>query len=620
MENTKLDTGIQGPNPKEAFKHVGLDDFEIRLVKIRPGYEHDEVRCHIHHFDYSKAPPFIALSYRWGTAAERIPIQIGTQMFDVMSNAWWALHYLRRYYLESYIWLDAICINQTNYSEKNLQVECMGNIFSKAKEVVCWLGLEDEGTKTAFDSLRCAETYRGPTWGFQQRVERSSSALWRLLQRDYWSRLWIVQEIVLARNLTLMCGKHLLSWNFLEMFISNVKANRDHILMRPLRGIENLPVATLVAHRRREHRTRGSERDWRLPRKTLLYLLSDYRDCGCLDPRDKIYGLVGLFNDQAIAHFKVNYDRNLENLLLYTLAYLSPEIYDTTQLYSVSEEVRKGLGVEQIWGFQSWNEHRLRLARRNNVSSRRLFGNELDELPSAVIEAEIVYTITAPASTMPSTVSLRPADLFRAELAVASTVNEHILTAPCFAGDGQATDCPDLGSTHGAWEFPIEGLSETDLEPADFHSGPFPKALCDESGLVAFVCAATQAGDILCQTVEVFEGYLRHFVIRPSTLGYSVVGHALMNPVSFRRRTLLGRNGSAADVHLHVDPMHLWHIWPEYSRMYSDEQISYLQGPLLELHSRREATARRIRKIRQRMRADQISESMANEFKKLCGT
>ncbi|KAF2272457.1 HET-domain-containing protein, partial [Westerdykella ornata] len=192
-------TAISECEPGElAFVHTPLNDpaKEIRIATIYPSASIDSpVLCGLSTFTLSTAPDYEALSYCWGDENDSRPIFLRGRPYRVTTNLFSALRQLRRAETERRIWIDSICINQSSHHEKNHQIPLMGDIYKRAKQVVAWLGDSDEETRIALDLLtdwtattKRLSDYRPPSW----------DALCNLLERPYWTRLWALQECVLA--------------------------------------------------------------------------------------------------------------------------------------------------------------------------------------------------------------------------------------------------------------------------------------------------------------------------------------------------------------------------------------------------------------------------------------
>lgn len=160
-----------------------------------------------------------ALSWHWGTAAPTsyINIRKGRKIYaklvkpDLVS----ALRALRHPRVDRCLWIDAVCIDQDNVLERNHQVEMMSDIYGTAEQVCVWLGDGDKASQIAltfikkevlqlqnFDEL-CESEQASSKWG----------ALLDLMQRPWFSRRWVVQEIALARKAKIYCGADRIAWS-----------------------------------------------------------------------------------------------------------------------------------------------------------------------------------------------------------------------------------------------------------------------------------------------------------------------------------------------------------------------------------------------------------------------
>lgn len=112
------------------------------------------------------------------------------------------------------LWIDAICINQNDMAERNEQVPNMNQIYKSAKNICIWLGESDKDSHVAFDFIR---TEVLSIWGFDKLCENlMMSEQWAAfltsMKRPWFSRRWVVQEIALADQATLHCGRDYIGW------------------------------------------------------------------------------------------------------------------------------------------------------------------------------------------------------------------------------------------------------------------------------------------------------------------------------------------------------------------------------------------------------------------------
>jgi len=283
---------------------------QIRLLQICPGDPTDGLRGIIEHVQVDKpATSYQALSYASHDATlfpdeGRQPtesIQIDDKILRIGENLASFLRAMRTKRPDSgWWWIDSICINQSDIRERNNQVHRIRTIFQTAQQVVVWLGplAYDSNSAVGFlklvftDCPRDHESQWFKSYLSANSISTQWRALTRLLWRVWWTRIWSVQEIVVAQKITLMCGASQLSWAELEYAVIKVQAALQDVWehVSSIGGLTIVrdrfdAIARLAALRRR---------------KDNLNLLVVFRSVGgneCADPRDKIYGLLGVVED-----------------------------------------------------------------------------------------------------------------------------------------------------------------------------------------------------------------------------------------------------------------------------------------------------------------------------------
>ena len=127
----------------------------IRLVELLPSEDlDDEISCQVRVVNLDESPMYEAVSYEWGSEADKAEILCGGSALQVPRNLIAALRRFRRSITSRLLWADSICINQANIPEKNQQVRIMGRIFAGATTVLIWLGeAEEEYTKQVVQGL-----------------------------------------------------------------------------------------------------------------------------------------------------------------------------------------------------------------------------------------------------------------------------------------------------------------------------------------------------------------------------------------------------------------------------------------------------------------------------------
>jgi hypothetical protein len=159
-----------------------------------------------------------ALSWCWGNQDEDYAILInrGKRPFRkrVRKELALALKHLRRAGEERTLWIDAICINQADPNERNHQVQMMSRIYTRAQQVCIWLGEADTDSEIAInfikDEMKSLKNF--DVISSDQQYSRKWQALMSLMQRDWFFRRWVVQEIALASAATVYCGSLEIPW------------------------------------------------------------------------------------------------------------------------------------------------------------------------------------------------------------------------------------------------------------------------------------------------------------------------------------------------------------------------------------------------------------------------
>jgi len=122
-------------------KHrLDLNENQIRILRLFPGQLHDPIRCELYVVYLSDRPYYEALSYAWGRPEDRRPVVINGLDVQVTVNLEAALRRLRRASEDRHLWVDALCINQSDADEKSHQVNLMKEIYTNTVHCLLWLG------------------------------------------------------------------------------------------------------------------------------------------------------------------------------------------------------------------------------------------------------------------------------------------------------------------------------------------------------------------------------------------------------------------------------------------------------------------------------------------------
>lgn len=253
----------------------------FRFVLLHPSKDVDKpIVCSLFVHAISPGFDYTALSYEWGTpkihawfglhstefirpsgrrAHSKNSITLNGEEVFIASNLFDALLCVRTCSgtkPDNVLWVDALCINQCDVTERRHQVAQMGKIYGQAQQVICWLG---RATK---------DTYSIPYYSSLD-----------IVQRSFWERVWIMQEFILARKVILLCG---------ERSLSPTEIQDGSMRFHKLRTLRSQLHAS------------GSKLSFRdAVRRSWL--------ASATDSRDRIYGILGLVEKEELRDLDSDY-------------------------------------------------------------------------------------------------------------------------------------------------------------------------------------------------------------------------------------------------------------------------------------------------------------------------
>lgn len=258
-------------------------------------------------------PDFIALSYVWGSPDDPQEVIVesapeGANKISITRNLDVAIRNVRRTRAHLVVWIDAICIDQGNLNERSYQVAFMDTIYTIASFTIVWLGPEEDDSHHAIEMItaigRRVEATSGHT--FERRPdapprepdepilesmteempygEKDLSTIITFLERPWFSRLWVRQEIALADSARVQCGRSLVEWD-------NLRNAAVWIITKPL--------APKIPNELRERRALikkpvGNVCEVSLSLLAYEGLRRDNEGVRFTDPRDSIYAVKRL--------------------------------------------------------------------------------------------------------------------------------------------------------------------------------------------------------------------------------------------------------------------------------------------------------------------------------------
>lgn len=268
---------------------VSSSSRQFRILTLRAGSFSCPVECGLsvaslgmEHLDFE------ALSYVWGTEFFGRKIYVNGIPAVVHPNLFGALRHLRHQDRDRRLFVDAVCIDQSNAAEKARQVAQMGEIFRSARRVVVWLGLGSLTTRMLFRINRASES-------FAKEIHLGSvRAVSQVLSVPWWTRIWVVQEVSLAKDVIVQSGPEHITW---ERFCTVV----DHVLQHKIFGNsgQNLYIAEYQSLKGLRQTTSTGNLLARGPASyNLLRLSYTFRRRQATIPDDKLFALYGLVNDE----------------------------------------------------------------------------------------------------------------------------------------------------------------------------------------------------------------------------------------------------------------------------------------------------------------------------------
>lgn len=320
---------------QEKFRYDALPpEGWIRLLVIEPAIHSDEpLNLRLESREFASDTEYEALSYTWGDDHDTASVYIQGKRLAIRKNLLGAVTTLRRPDATLLLWVDAICINQSDIMERNHQVWQMKDIYSKARLVNVWLGdsdihdESDSGMDFISDFGKALEKRHptgrirvGSTWNadttrtglvanstlseddffdyygylslnlgaWSGKNARLQSAI-KLLRRSWWKRMWTLQESVLGRQVTVHCGTRCIQMQYFfefSYFLFLAMAYERRLPLEELPEDMALRAVFRIADLRDHVNGRGH-----VP--TLLAIDSSWNRAATKD-EDKIMALLGL--------------------------------------------------------------------------------------------------------------------------------------------------------------------------------------------------------------------------------------------------------------------------------------------------------------------------------------
>ncbi|KAF2447520.1 HET-domain-containing protein [Karstenula rhodostoma CBS 690.94] len=297
---------------------------EIRLCVLFPGRLSDQVVVDLVHVYIRDHPPYEALSYAWATQngddslSQTVHCHGGSITVTKTCEA--ALRRLRLPGRNRYLWVDALCIDQSNVKERNHQVGIMGTIYANASQVIIYLGPGTRATDRMLNYLNGDES------DSDKRIV-IYSVLNNFLDHRWFDRVWVLQEIALAKLAIMVVGTKTTHWNSEAINkVLNLCRGRE-----PPSALRWLPASQ--------------------PECDFLSVLHKSRNCTSTDPRDKVYAVLGLANADFQNGFPIDYSLTTEEVYTQIATHL---FYVEGDLRILKYASGQGEDAWKLRGMSSW--------------------------------------------------------------------------------------------------------------------------------------------------------------------------------------------------------------------------------------------------------------------------
>jgi hypothetical protein len=236
------------PDPRTHIRLLRRTDrslWSVQKKEVYTDYDFD-----VYHIDH--LPEYATLSYEWGAEGPSQPVYIQAKLKEVTQNLFDFLSQCWRFYSwlggeRRYIWIDALCINQEDKEEKSSQIPLMSKIYSGSIRTMAWLGDaagDDLHSLYALLSLPVEEFSSMPLPRFNWTtlvIDHDYESAYQLISNSYWTRLWVMQEIILSPKIEVCAGSALpMYWKRFSIGILRYGYILERIMFQGIRDQRNV--------------------------------------------------------------------------------------------------------------------------------------------------------------------------------------------------------------------------------------------------------------------------------------------------------------------------------------------------------------------------------------------
>lgn len=376
---TVSSSGIEKRSKKaSSFHYEPLDPArkEIRLLELYPGKPGSRVITRLFNVSLDEKPIFEALSYTWGPPRPTYDIFVNGAKFPVGRNLRKALDDLRHASEPRVIWTDAICINQPDNAEKEHQIKLMQTIYATAQVVCAWLDHNVQPITSVFEDLENLgkgvelDDFQDPSYWYP---------VADIFRNPYWRRLWIQQELILAPKIQVYCRRDSFDGAQLMQFQDKVGVIKREMVQftGPLSELSRyidgstkdsftpeilgggiLRARESLLKGRQVHREKDMGR-FKITRdilgSSLLHLFLQASGLKMTEPRDRVYGVLGLVADIDQDAVWVDYQAPIINIYSQVFSLFLDKYHDLSFLAFEGNHAPKAPSDRE--GLPTWMPH-----------------------------------------------------------------------------------------------------------------------------------------------------------------------------------------------------------------------------------------------------------------------
>ena len=326
---------LQAAKKSKLLSYDKLKEGQIRILIVNPAEDPKaQILVLLDTVSFEDLPQtyeFEALSYHWGDGDANNPIFIledeipqlksiynvydllvNRKRLYVKPNLYKALQHFRRKDCPIALWVDAICINQSDEEEKKSQVAMMARLYTMADRVCIWLGSADTDGRTDRAMMFIKDIVR--EYELDKLIKPETAVHWSnlvyLMRSSWFSRRWVIQELALAKDATVHCGEKEVHWrdfaDAISLFVLHFEQIRKLFegkqeFVREYNAITELdPLgAKILVDEIGNTFLKNADGTLYEPLKGLEALVSSLSTFDTSDPRDTIHALLNMAKETS---------------------------------------------------------------------------------------------------------------------------------------------------------------------------------------------------------------------------------------------------------------------------------------------------------------------------------